>query len=213
MPDPDLFGAPKEGSLSNPQRLNRYSYCLNNPYKYVDPDGRFSMYAQWDVASGWSYQFKFMSPADPLSLIPTGKWDLFKLGLKLFAKDGLEEIGSYFIQQGVGPAKGKGFWGKVGQYQNENLTDQTLNEMFDEQFGSSKNGTLGTGGINADQVRAFFASINERMQIDSKFAEKIYPLNYNAESMMHQSRNSWDRAILDNYIPTVLGNRPDKNSE
>jgi hypothetical protein len=25
---------------SNPQTLNRYSYCLNNPLKYVDPSGR-----------------------------------------------------------------------------------------------------------------------------------------------------------------------------
>jgi len=28
-------------SLLNPQRLNRYSYSLNNPYKYVDPDGKW----------------------------------------------------------------------------------------------------------------------------------------------------------------------------
>ena len=27
------------GSLGDPQSRNRYSYCLNNPHKYVDPDG------------------------------------------------------------------------------------------------------------------------------------------------------------------------------
>ena len=28
------------GDLSDPQSLNRYSYCRNNPYKYTDPDGK-----------------------------------------------------------------------------------------------------------------------------------------------------------------------------
>ncbi|MBM9614519.1 hypothetical protein JWJ90_09475 [Desulfobulbus rhabdoformis] len=31
--------------LDNPQRLNRYAYGLNNPYKYVDPDGEFAVVA------------------------------------------------------------------------------------------------------------------------------------------------------------------------
>jgi hypothetical protein len=26
----------------NPQALNRYSYCINNPLKYIDPSGHFS---------------------------------------------------------------------------------------------------------------------------------------------------------------------------
>jgi len=30
----------KEKDLLNPQKLNRYAYSLNNPYRYVDPDGR-----------------------------------------------------------------------------------------------------------------------------------------------------------------------------
>ncbi len=27
--------------LLNPQKINRYSYALNNPYRYVDPDGKW----------------------------------------------------------------------------------------------------------------------------------------------------------------------------
>ncbi len=30
-----------EFDLMNPQRFNRYAYSLNNPYSYVDPDGRW----------------------------------------------------------------------------------------------------------------------------------------------------------------------------
>jgi len=32
---------PVGGDSMNPQTWNRYAYCLNNPYKYVDPDGEF----------------------------------------------------------------------------------------------------------------------------------------------------------------------------
>jgi RHS repeat-associated protein len=34
---------PWEGDLSNPQTLNKYSYVLNNPLKYVDPTGLYNM--------------------------------------------------------------------------------------------------------------------------------------------------------------------------
>ena len=37
--------------LANPQRLNVYAYSLNNPYRYVDPDGR----AVWGVNLGFSF--------------------------------------------------------------------------------------------------------------------------------------------------------------
>src|SRR4051812_4670508 len=33
-PDPKLFDE------QNPQLFNRYAYANNNPYRYVDPDGR-----------------------------------------------------------------------------------------------------------------------------------------------------------------------------
>ena len=38
--------------LSNPQSYNRYSYCINNPLRYTDPDGR----APSDWANSWSGQ-------------------------------------------------------------------------------------------------------------------------------------------------------------
>jgi RHS repeat-associated protein len=38
---------PVTGSLEDPQSLNRYTYCRNNPHKYTDPDGRF-----WNIVAG-----------------------------------------------------------------------------------------------------------------------------------------------------------------
>jgi RHS repeat-associated protein len=34
-------GKVDQKALLNPQRLNRYTYSLNNPYKYIDPDGKW----------------------------------------------------------------------------------------------------------------------------------------------------------------------------
>ncbi|MGC1121758.1 MAG: RHS repeat-associated core domain-containing protein [Candidatus Methanofastidiosia archaeon] len=36
------------GQLANPQTFNRYAYCLNNPLKYVDPDGRDPIFCDDD---------------------------------------------------------------------------------------------------------------------------------------------------------------------
>ncbi len=40
-PDPTILALNR---LVNPQRWNMYGYALNNPLKYVDPDGRDAMY-------------------------------------------------------------------------------------------------------------------------------------------------------------------------
>jgi RHS repeat-associated protein len=52
--DPELgcFTQPDSriADLSNPQSYNRYSYCVNNPLRYTDPDGR----APSDWANAWS---------------------------------------------------------------------------------------------------------------------------------------------------------------
>jgi RHS repeat-associated protein len=45
--------------LGDPQRLNRYAYGLNNPYKYVDPDGRDAIlveYRGYKVDTGFGFK-------------------------------------------------------------------------------------------------------------------------------------------------------------
>jgi hypothetical protein len=53
--------------LGNPQSLNRFSYCLNNPLAYVDPSGHDELWAwknRWYNAHGWYWNAK------------TGHWDV-----------------------------------------------------------------------------------------------------------------------------------------
>ena len=66
QPDPVI------SEVYNPQSLNRYSYVLNNPYKYVDPDGKFILPAVVILASVWAIDvgvglFKGLSEGKGLS--------------------------------------------------------------------------------------------------------------------------------------------------
>lgn len=66
--------------IANPQRLNSYAYSLNNPYRYVDPDGR----AVWGVNLGGSFtvfgvkaSFGFALLLDSkghAAIVPNGDW-------------------------------------------------------------------------------------------------------------------------------------------
>lgn len=39
--DPALLRGRPDSAMKIPQRLNLYAYSTNNPYRYLDPDGRF----------------------------------------------------------------------------------------------------------------------------------------------------------------------------
>ena len=40
------------GDYESPQTLNRYVYCVNNPHKYTDPDGKFAELAAATITGG-----------------------------------------------------------------------------------------------------------------------------------------------------------------
>jgi len=66
------------------QNLNRYSYCLNNPLKYTDPDGEWvitaltmlaNMYVSTSAANNWQFnpaKWDWESPKTWVSLVQSG---------------------------------------------------------------------------------------------------------------------------------------------
>ncbi len=48
----EFSGQINSAILTNPQRLNVYAYSLNNPYRYVDPDGEFGFLVCAAIVAG-----------------------------------------------------------------------------------------------------------------------------------------------------------------
>ncbi|MBN2335469.1 RHS repeat-associated core domain-containing protein [Candidatus Bathyarchaeota archaeon] len=71
------------GNLVDPQSLNRYSYCRNNPHKYIDPDGRSETLAEVLAVLGWAEYQGFLEMYWYLNEYPgdmVGAHTRYKLG-------------------------------------------------------------------------------------------------------------------------------------
>lgn len=55
---------PAGGKPDNPQTWNRYVYTLNNPYKYVDPDGREAYLTSHALVGEYRHSAILLVPED-----------------------------------------------------------------------------------------------------------------------------------------------------
>jgi RHS repeat-associated protein len=89
------------GDLSDPQSLNRYVYCRNNPHKYTDPDGRISI----QLGAGSSAGFFGFGGTLNVGIVATLDWSGFELGI--YREQG---VGLYF---GLGVSGGFEIGGSI----------------------------------------------------------------------------------------------------
>lgn len=91
QPEPMLKGVPGKSFLANPQKLNPYIYCVNNPTRYIDPNGKDLVGGQYrnddnttielyDPETGDNFFFDVSEPAPPggerNQQLPTGDYKL-----------------------------------------------------------------------------------------------------------------------------------------
>jgi RHS repeat-associated protein len=89
-------GKPNDKTLRNPQRINLYAYGLNNPYRYIDPDGN----TVWDIADFVFFGYDVYKFAKEPSWANAGDLALDAVGL-------LPLIPSVGIIKAAGKALGK----------------------------------------------------------------------------------------------------------
>ena len=62
--------------LNNPKRLNRYAYGLNNPYKYVDPDGKFPVILAFVAAKAIAMGVAYVGLQAAATAAPEARGDI-----------------------------------------------------------------------------------------------------------------------------------------
>lgn len=120
--DPES-GKPNEELLLNPQRLNVYAYGLNNPYLFVDQDGKFVQYIIAPVLAG----LFLASPANAPDYCYTPTVQS-QSAAEFAGGVAMMETGGFIAVRTIGPALSKLTSGGVGKT-GLNIGEHALERM------------------------------------------------------------------------------------
>ena len=141
---------------NNPQSYNRYAYCLNNPLKYIDPNGEEAI-----TLGGFliytAIATVVASAVYTISVHHSGEFNWDGLG-----KAALQGAISGAVSFGVGAAFGSvgTFWHELGRAAAHGLTQATLSDIYSEgksqfwsSFASGAVSSLVGSGISSLQIK------------------------------------------------------------
>jgi len=167
---------PKEASEDEPGSLNLYAYVLNNPYKYIDPDGQWAHIAGGALAGGFGGATTGYAAKGWGGVIKGAAIGVVAGAVISAAFQPLHSYaaGSAVASTGL-TVVSNGAANVVGQIANNGIDGR---EYFDDFSGASMVGaSLGgsVGGLSAKGVSTFGPQIAPRV-IGSKLSQSTKPI-------------------------------------
>lgn len=163
-PDPVGLVDPATGKINqemllNPQRQNRYVYGLNNPYRFVDPDGEFAITATLAII-GTTAALLTTNP-DVANAPAVGEATQHSNGAAGIITEGAAAIGTGYVggkilgkiaSRGRNPLAGTEYTDKVLRQMKGKDLDHNFPSLVDKQAGAARVKKI-TGGDGIERTK------------------------------------------------------------
>ena len=205
MPDPFIQ------DYYNPQSLNRYSYVLNNPYKYVDPSGESPIVATaligFAIGAGYNIyeQYRVTGSLSHIDYVSAGKSGLVgAVGVSIFVlTGGTGALGTSTIVAGALSATGSNLaaYGLYGNKYLQYLEDSTQSNKEIDKLGIFPGMDLpGTSIFDKEDKKVDDTNINKKITIDNQIANQQLQTTLNQFSQRDSLISSGSGAFGASYI-------------